>query len=91
VCTGLQRTPKRGSAFAVDAVPEFSGPINALATSASYGGIATVPALVCLYTDRYDIRAALGLFLLGLVAFVGVAAATRRSIRPESAPAMTGD
>ncbi|NHN47872.1 MFS transporter [Halostella sp. JP-L12] len=79
------------SAFAVDAAPEFSGPINALATSASYGGIATVPALVGLYADRYDIRAALGLLLLGLVAFVGVTAATRRSTGPDPAPAAAGD
>jgi fucose permease len=79
------------SAFAVDAAPEFSGPVNALATSASYGGIATVPALVGLYADWYGIRAGLGLLLLGLVAFVGVAAATRQSTAPDAAPVTAGD
>lgn len=47
--------------------------------------------LLDLDADRYDIRAALGLLLLGLVAFVGVAAATRRTTGPDPAPAAAGN
>ncbi|WP_436925187.1 MFS transporter [Halosimplex amylolyticum] len=63
------------SAFGMNAAPEFSGPVNAIATSAGYVGIALVPPLIGVLAERVGIRAALGVlpvFLVGMLVVGGV-------------------
>jgi len=48
------------SAVGVDAVPEHSGPVNAVATSAGYIGIAAVPPVIGVLAARIGLTAALG-------------------------------
>lgn len=74
------------SAFGVDAAPEYSGPVNAIATSASYVGIAVVPPLVGVLIGSVGIDRALALPLSLLCAFAVVVYATRRSIAAPVAP-----
>ena len=65
------------SAFGIEAVSEYSGPVNAIATGAGYAGIALVPPAVGLIASRVDLRLALGVLSALLVALVVVAGATR--------------
>jgi len=60
------------SAIGVDAAPRYSGPINAIATSTSYSGIAVFSPLVGLLASEFGIVNALALPLLSLCLFVGV-------------------
>lgn len=64
------------AAYAVDAAPEYSGPVNAIATGASYGGVATVPVALGLVAERADIVVAMRSLLLLAVAFVAIVVAT---------------
>jgi MFS family permease len=66
------------SAFGVERVPEHSGPVNALATSAGYLGIATVPALVGYLAGRTGLGDALWLLVGLLVLTLVVLLVTRR-------------
>ena len=65
------------SAFGMNAAPEYSGPVNALTTSAGYIGIALVPPLVGLLAERVGLRGALGILPVLLVAMLVVAGVTR--------------
>lgn len=47
------------SAFGVDVEPEYSGPVNAIATAGTYGGIAVAPVVVGLLTERFSIAVAM--------------------------------
>lgn len=47
------------SAYAVETVPEYSGPLNALTTGATYAGIAIAPAVVGTLAETYGIGRAL--------------------------------
>ena len=58
------------SAIGVEAVPEYSGPANAIGTSATYVGIALVPAVMGPVIDVYTVGTAM---LLPVVLSVGVA------------------
>ncbi|WP_265109716.1 MFS transporter [Halosolutus halophilus] len=49
------------SAYAVEAAPEYSGPLNALTTGATYAGIAIAPAVVGVLAELYGIDRALWL------------------------------
>ncbi|NKE35200.1 MFS transporter [Natronococcus sp. JC468] len=60
------------SAYAVEAAPEYSGPINAVTTGATYAGIATAPAVVGVLAEAYGLGRALWL----TVAIAGALAAT---------------
>ena len=73
------------SAFGVDAVPEYSGPVNAVATSAGYVGIALAPPLVGLLADRVGITAALGTLPVLVAGLLVVVGATRLSQRGSTA------
>ncbi|WP_436928497.1 MFS transporter [Halosimplex halobium] len=65
------------SAFGMNAAPEYSGPVNAISTSAGYVGIALVPPVVGLLAERVGLRAALGILPALLVAMLVVAGVTR--------------
>ncbi|MFB6136076.1 MAG: sugar MFS transporter [Halobacteriaceae archaeon] len=65
------------SAFGVDAAPEYSGPVNAVATAAAYSGIAVVPPLLGGYAATAGIGAAMRLLVPLAAAFVLVVGATR--------------
>jgi len=65
------------SAFGVEATPEYSGPVNAVATAAGYVGISLVPPVVGLLAGRVGIRAALGPLPVLLAALLVVAVVTR--------------
>lgn len=52
------------AAAGIDAMPEYTGPINALAIGMAYVGTSTLPALMGIVTDRAGIDTAL-LLLLG--------------------------
>jgi fucose permease len=58
------------SAIGVEAAPEYSGPANAIGTSATYVGIAVVPAIMGVLIDAYTVGAAM---VLPVVLSVGVA------------------
>ena len=65
------------SAFGVDTVPEYSGPVNAVATSATYVGIAVVPVVIGVLAEFYGIEVAMtSLIVLG-VGLIAVSVATR--------------
>ncbi|MCD2205256.1 MFS transporter [Halobacterium sp. KA-6] len=49
------------TAYAVDAAPEYTGPLNALTNGAMYIGMSLAPALVGVPGDLYGIQRALGL------------------------------
>jgi len=48
------------AAAAIDAVPDYSGPINALTIATSYTGISVVPAVMGVVASRAGIGAAMG-------------------------------
>ncbi|MDQ2052361.1 MFS transporter [Natronolimnohabitans sp. A-GB9] len=60
------------SAYAVDAAPEYSGPLNALTTGATYAGIAIAPVIVGVLAELYGIERAMWL----TVAIAGALLAT---------------
>ena len=66
------------SAFGVELAPEFSSPVNALSTAASYSGIATIPVTVGLIASRGSIQRGLALLPVLLVVFIVVVALMRR-------------
>lgn len=47
------------SAYGVEAAPEYSGPVSALATAATYAGIATVPTVVGVVAEVRTIQEAM--------------------------------
>lgn len=49
------------SAFGVDIAPEYSGPVSAIATAGTYGGIAVGPVVVGVLTERLTIVTAMQL------------------------------
>ncbi|WP_306055267.1 MFS transporter [Natronococcus wangiae] len=57
--TGLSSGFPALSAYAVEAAPEYSGPINAVTTGSTYAGIATAPALVGVLAELYGLGRAL--------------------------------
>ena len=65
------------SAFGVDTHPEYSGPVNAIATGASYLGLSATPALVGVLASRYDIGTALSLLPVLAVAFAVIVVVLR--------------
>lgn len=60
------------SAYAVEAAPEYSGPINAVTTGATYAGIGIAPAVVGVLAEPYGLGRALWLS----VGIAGALAAT---------------
>ncbi|QLH76227.1 MFS transporter [Halosimplex rubrum] len=74
------------SAFGMNAAPEYSGPVNAISTSAGYVGIALVPPVVGLLAERVGLRGALGILPALLVAMLVVAVLTRVSQARRGAP-----
>ncbi|TYL39927.1 MFS transporter [Natronococcus pandeyae] len=64
------------SAYAVEAAPEYSGPINAVTTGATYAGIATAPALVGVLAELYGLGRALWLTVVIGIALSATIAAT---------------
>ncbi|MFW5918427.1 MAG: MFS transporter, partial [Haloferacaceae archaeon] len=49
------------SAFGIDVAPEYSGPVNAIATAGTYAGIAVGPVVVGLLAERFSIASAMQL------------------------------
>lgn len=49
------------SAYGVDAAPEYSGPVSAIATAGTYGGIAVAPVAIGLLAERIGIVAAMAI------------------------------
>jgi fucose permease len=76
------------SAFGVDTHPEYSGPVNAVATGASYVGLSAVPAVIGVLATWWDIGTALSLLPILAVSFAVVVVVLRVRIgAPETAPA----
>jgi len=75
------------SAFGVDAHPTYSGPINAIATGASYFGLSVVPALVGVVATWTDIGTALSLLPGLAIVFVTIVIALRLRLGSTSTPA----
>lgn len=68
------------SAFGVNAAPEYSAPVNALTTSASYIGIAVFPPLVGILAAGVGIDTAMNLLLVLLGGFLVTVASTRHIV-----------
>ncbi|WP_458210396.1 MFS transporter [Haladaptatus sp. NG-SE-30] len=68
------------SALGVDAAPGFSAPINSIATSASYTGIATMPAIVGLLANTYSIQVGLQTLVIPMSVCLIVVLMIRREI-----------
>jgi MFS family permease len=64
------------SAYAVEAAPEYSGPINAVTTGATYTGIASAPVVVGVLAGPYGLGRALWLTVVLAVALSATVAAT---------------
>lgn len=65
------------SAFGVDSHPEFSGPVNAIATGSSYLGLSVAPAIVGVLATWYDIGTAMSLLPILAVAFAAIVVVLR--------------
>ena len=61
-------------AYATEAVPEHSGPVNAIATGVGSVGIGSVPAVLGVVVDRWDVASAMSLLVVPLVAGLAVLA-----------------
>jgi MFS family permease len=70
------------SAYAVDTNPSYSGPVNAIATGASYLGLSIAPAVIGVIATWYDIGTALSL----LTVVVGVLAVIVATLRFKLGP-----
>ena len=72
------------SAFGVGSAPEYSGPVNAIATAANFTGLSAAPVVVGVVADRYDIATGMQLLLPALGCLVVVVVVTRiRLGRPD--------
>lgn len=58
------------SAYAVETVPAYSGPLNALSNGSAYVGLATAPAVVGVLADTYGLERALWSTVVIAVAFL---------------------
>nr|WP_170864844.1 MFS transporter [Halogranum amylolyticum] len=65
------------SAFGVGSAPEYSGPVNAIATAANFTGLSAAPVVVGIVADRYDIATGMQLLLPALGCLVVVVVVTR--------------
>lgn len=65
------------SAFGVDIAPEYSGPVNAIATAGTYGGIAVGPVVVGLLIEQSTVATAMQLPVGLAGGLVAVLALTR--------------
>lgn len=72
------------SAFGVNAAPEYSAPVNALTTSASYIGIAVFPPLVGILAAGVGIGTAMNLLLVLLGGFLIIVISTRHIVAREN-------
>lgn len=68
------------SAYGVNAAPEFSGPVNAVAVAGTYGGIAVGPVAVGLLAERTDIGTAMGVPVALAVVLLAVLLLTRATV-----------
>jgi MFS family permease len=73
------------SAIGVNTAPQYSGPVNAIATSTSYCGIAIFSPLVGILAGEVGLERALALPLVLLCLFAVVVAVTRRSVVRQTA------
>ena len=78
------------SAYAVEAAPEYSGPLNAVTNGSTYLGLAAAPAVVGVLAEGYGLRPALLSTVAVAVLFVLVIAAlwwwTGTADAPQSGP-----
>lgn len=65
------------SAFGVGAVPQYSGPVNAIATAANFVGLSAAPVVVGVVADQYDIATGMQLLVPAVCCLVVVLAVTR--------------
>ncbi|WP_222920262.1 MFS transporter [Natrinema sp. SYSU A 869] len=80
------------AAYAVEAAPGYTGPLNAVTTGATYAGIAIAPAAVGVLAELYGIRHALwlavaiagGLFVTVAVTWLWTGTATAPTVATES-------
>lgn len=79
------------SAFGVAVVPNYSGPVNALATSSSYVRIAVVSPLVGVAASVVGIEQALAIPLVLVCLTVVIVALTRKSVAGTVTPILDSD
>ena len=65
------------SAFGVSAVPQYSGPVNAIATAANYVGLSAAPVVVGVVADQYTIATGMRLLVPAVACLTLVLAVTR--------------
>lgn len=68
------------SAFGVNSAAEYSGPVNAIATAASFVGLSAAPLVVGVVAERADVGTGLRLLVPTMVAIGVVAILTRRRL-----------
>lgn len=73
--------------FAVDADPEYSGPISAMTTGGTYSGLAVAPLSVGVIAEFAGIRTAMYLTLVLTVALLGMTVLTWVNTRGSPTPA----
>ncbi|NEU59110.1 sugar MFS transporter [Halorussus sp. MSC15.2] len=64
-------------AFGVETSPEFSGPVNAIATSAFYAGMASFPVLMGFIADYRDIFLSMKLIIVLATLFASIVVVTK--------------
>jgi MFS family permease len=79
------------SAFGIDSAAEFSGPVNAVASGASFVGISLAPLVVGLVAERAGIGAGMWLLVPAMAGFVLVVWLTRRRVGTTTAAAARPD
>ncbi|WP_435320781.1 MFS transporter [Haloarchaeobius sp. TZWSO28] len=74
------------SAFGVDTTPEYSGPVNAIATGANFFGITAGPFVVGILAGRVGITEAMQVIVPIMASLVAIALLTRLSVERTSQP-----
>jgi fucose permease len=77
------------SAYGVDAAPDYSGPVNALTTGATYVGLAVVPVVMGVIAERASIERAMWVPVGLAVALAVLLLALRATTVSASAPMAT--
>ena len=79
------------AAFSIEAAPAYSGPVNAVATGATYLGTGLVPVVMGVVADEFDIGLSMQLLTLLVVGTVLLLLATKSATAAARAESTTTD
>lgn len=65
------------SAFGVGSAPEYSGPVNAIATAANFTGLSAAPVVVGVVSEQYNVVMGMQLLLPALVCLIIIVVITQ--------------